>query len=245
MRNEMWLVIHIPKTAGTSLRWALEKQFGQSQVVRDYGPASKHSSEIVQKYLFEELQSSASAELIKEMSDRGSKVLTGHFPLKRYARFFEPKNIITFVRNPLVRTCSEYLHTTNNETFEGSLSEFIQRPGHQNLQTRFLEGISEKSLIGITEKYHESLKLINAATQWNILTRKKNIGRGGGGRKLAGNLSTHELDLFYRMNQNDLELYQKAKQRFDTFKIPSSKGERFLNLFKHSLHSTFHHGELL
>ena len=45
----------------------------------------------------------------------------------------------------------------------------------------------------------ESLMLINAATNWNISTRKKNVGRHGGGKTLAEKLSAHDLDLFYTM----------------------------------------------
>ena len=33
----MWLVVHIPKTGGTSFRWALEKYFGESKVIDEDG----------------------------------------------------------------------------------------------------------------------------------------------------------------------------------------------------------------
>ena len=218
----MWLVIHIPKTAGTSFRWALEKQFGQSQVVRDYGPASKHTSEIVRKHLYEENQSTRPAELIKAMSGVGSKILIGHVPLQKYANYFKPENIITFVRDPLVRTCSEYLHRVNNRTFEGSLYKFLQQPGFQNQQSRLLKGVSRQSFIGIAENYSDCLTRINSANHWELSPRKKNVGRHGGGRKLAESLSVQELDLFYKTNQNDLELYQESKQCFDDIEVPTS-----------------------
>ena len=115
----------------------------------------------------------------------------------------------------MIRTCSEYVHRINNRTFEGSFTDFLQKPVNQNLQSRFLNGISERSFIGIAEQYRTSLKLINATTQWRLLYRRKNVGYGGGGQKLAEKLTTQELDLFYKLNQKDIKIYEEAKQRFN------------------------------
>ena len=210
----MWLVVHTPKTAGTSLRWALEKYFGKSNIIRDYGPNSNVTADIVREHLYSSDESKGPESLVAGISSEKKKVLIGHFPLQRYAGFFEAQNIITFVRDPLVRTCSEYLHRIKDKSFTSSFSEFSQRPAYQNLQSRFLQGVSEDSFIGITEKYSESLQHINHIAQWNLLTRKKNLGRRGGGQKFAEKLSVHESDLFYKMNAEDVGLYRFATQRF-------------------------------
>lgn len=228
----MWLVIHIPKAAGTSFRWSLEKHFGKSKVIRDYGPQSSATTKVVREHLYSEDDSKDTETLVKEISASPARILVGHFPLERYAKFFEPERVITFVREPLVRTCSEYLHRTNNRTFEGSLTDFLHRPGYQNLQTRFLKGVSKLSFIGLAEKYDDSLKLINAATGWKISNSIKNIGQQGGGRRLAETLSPGEMDLFYKTNQKDLELYGAMKQRFETFKIPDSTSKGIMSFFK-------------
>lgn len=214
--TDMWLVVHTPKTAGTSLRWALEKHFGKSQVILDYGPHSDVTSDVVRKHLYNEDDSKGPQSLVEEISNNGNKVLVGHFPLQRYGNCFEAKNIITFVRDPLVRTCSEYLHRTNNKTFTGTFSEFVKRPGYRNLQSRFLKGSSEDVFIGVTEYYAESLQRINRMTSWNLKTGKKNMGRRGGGQKFVEKLSEHERHLFYRMNKQDEALYQLAIRRFAT-----------------------------
>ena len=210
----MWLVVHTPKTAGTSLRWALEKYFGKSNIIRDYGPHSNVTADIVREHLYGGDELKGPESLVAEISSQKKKVLIGHFPLQRYAGCFEAQNIITFVRDPLVRMCSEYLHRIKDKSFAGSFSEFLQRPAYQNLQSRFLQGVSEGTFIGITEKYSESLQHINHIAQWNLSTRKKNVGRRGGGRRFAEKLSVQESDLFYRMNAKDLELYRFATQRF-------------------------------
>ena len=210
----MWLVVHTPKTAGTSLRWALEKYLGSSNVVRDYGPHSHVTDDVVREYLYsgDELKNAKS--LVKKLVDDQQEILIGHFPLKKYADLFVATKIITFVRDPLVRMCSEYLHRVKDKTFTRSFSEFLERPGYQNQLSRFLEGVSEETFIGITEKYLESLKHINHIAQWSLSTRKKNVGRRGGGQRFAEKLSVQEMDLFYKMNAEDVELYQGATQRF-------------------------------
>lgn len=208
------MVVHTPKTAGTSLRWALEKYLGCSNVVRDYGPHSHVTDDIVREHLYsgDELKNPKS--LVKKLVDDKQEILIGHFPLQKYTDSFAASKIITFVRDPLVRMCSEYLHRIKDKTFTGSFSEFLKRPGYQNQQSRFLQGVSEDTFIGITEKYPESLQHINQIAQWSLTTRKKNVGRRGGGQKFAEKLSIQEMDLFYKMNAQDVELYQVAIQRF-------------------------------
>ena len=214
--NDTWLVVHTPKTAGTSLRWALEKYFGKLKVIRDYGPRSPVTSDVVRRYLYSGDESKKLEDLVTKIKKEKKSILIGHFPLQKYTNFFEARKIITFVREPLVRMCSEYLHRRKNGTFTGTFLEFLQRPGYQNMQSRFLTDISEETFVGVTEKYNLSLQHINHISGWNLSTRKKNVGRRGGGGKFARNLSVRELDLFYKMNAEDVELYQFATQRFAT-----------------------------
>ena len=212
--DELWLVVHTPKTAGTSFRWALEKHFGKPNVIRDYGPHSPVTSDVVSRHLYNGEEPQNPGGLVTELSNGGSRVLIGHFPLLRYASFFKQERIITFVRDPLIRMCSEYLHRTKDGSFTGTFAEFLQRPGYQNMQSKLLSGISAGTFIGITEHYPKCLQFINRATGWKLSMRKKNVGRRGGGDKFAKNLSAHELNMFYKMNAEDVELYRYATRRF-------------------------------
>lgn len=228
--SDIWLVIHIPKTAGTSFRWALEKRFGKHQVVRDYGPEANATSPLVLDHLYNSDRTvDGRSALIETMKNGSGKIIIGHFPLEKYAMFFEPERIIAFVRDPLVRTCSEYLHRVRHGMFEGSLSEFFQIPAFQNQQARLLRGLSKQSFIGLTERYNDALKRINAANSWNLPKLKKNIGRKGGGRKLAESLATPELDYFYKVNQQDMDLYEASRLRFESTETPG-KRTGFLDL---------------
>jgi len=213
----MWLFVHTPKTAGTSLRWALDKYFGKQNVVCDYGPQGDATSDIVREHLYSEDDLKGPATLVAAIANQNKKILTGHFRLQKYADNFEAQNIITFIREPLVRMCSEYLHRKNNKTFIGTFSDFVRKPGFQNTQSRYLGGISKQSFIGVTEQYGESLQQLNHLAHWKLSTRKKNVGWRGGGRKFAESLSKQESDLFYRMNAEDVALYQSVTRRFTTF----------------------------
>ena len=233
--GDMWLVVHTPKTAGTSFRWALEKHFGKSNIVRDYGPQAGATSDVVREHLYSGDESKNPGTLVAEISDQKKWILIGHFYLPKYVDSFEAQNIIAFVRDPLVRMCSEYLHRLKNETFSGTFSEFVQKPGYQNMQSQFLSGISDDSFVGITEQYRESLRYINHYTQWNLSRLKKNVGRRGGGQRLAKHLSEEELELFYKINMDDVVLYKSAKRRFAALGDLGSTNLRFFNWNKHNL----------
>ena len=231
-KKGLCLVVHVPKAAGTSFRWSLEKYFGEAQVVRDYGPHSEGTSEVVRDCLYGGEASKGPEVLVDRIRRSQARILIGHFPLKKYAEFFAPEDIITFVRNPLIRLCSEYLHRTNNQSFEGTISEFMHRPGSQSLQTRFLTGLSADSFIGVTEKYKESLRRINTANDWKLSSGKKNVGRKGGGKAFAENLSENELDIFYRLNQEDLQLYEEITQRFESLDTSRTGAGSLINWLK-------------
>ena len=227
--SDMWLVVHVPKTAGTSFRQALEKHFGPTRVIRDYGKNAEATTEVVREHLYNDADSKSLDELIEVISNSPAKVLVGHFPVRKYARFFQEKNILTFVRDPLVRTCSEYLHRSRNASYKRSFSDFVAESSIRNIQSRFLQGVPDGSFIGVTEKYRESLAYINDSFQMRLTAMRRNVDKKGGGHRFAENLSRGELELFGELNKNDLALYKRATQRFDALDIPETLGLRFIN----------------
>lgn len=220
--TDLWLAVHIPKSGGTSFRISLEKYFGKSRVIRDYGPKARETSKIVRKFIYAYDGPNGADKMLEAIGESTAKVLIGHFPLNKYARFFDPGRVITFVRDPLIRTCSEYVHRVGNRTFEGTLQEFFRKPDFRNQQSFMLEGMSDRAFVGLTENYADSLKRINAFNHWNLAVRKRNVGRKGGGQKLAESLSEQDLELFYKMNGKELDFYQDMRQRFEGWETPEA-----------------------
>jgi len=226
LTSDMLLVVHVPKTAGTSFRRALEKSFGEKDVIRDYGVNANATTDAVRSHLYSDANVSPEA-LVRSLSDGGAKVLIGHFPVKKYLSYFEPNNIIAFVRDPLERACSEYLHLVRHRAYVGSFDEFIKKGNIINLQSRLLQNIPKEAIIGITEHYTESLIYLNAVMGLGLRELKANTDKLGGGSEFAKKLSQSQLNQFYKLNQKDIDLYEKCSSRFSAREIPEVKKSRF------------------
>ena len=224
----MLLVVHVPKTAGTSLRRALDKTFGVEYVIRDYGGHEKATSDIVRSHLYSNEMSDTTS-LMRSMSRTEAKVLIGHFPAKKYASFFKPEHVIVFVRDPLERACSEFLHWVRHHSYQATFEQFIQQKDISNIQSKLLRAIPEQAIIGITERYAESLRYINYVLGIGLKELKKNTGKSGGGREFASKLSQAQLDLFYELNRKDIEFYDGCLQQFSLLDIPEAPKPRFYN----------------
>lgn len=211
----MLLVVHIPKTAGTSLRLALQQSFGLARVARDYGPQSDFTTDAVRRHMYQNPTKSSARGLVSELRNSGYAALVGHFPYSRYGRFFEGERVIAFVREPLERTCSEYLHKTGNGTFQGTFEEFIQLSPQQNLQSRFLHGHSGEMFLGLTEHYRSSMQSLNERFESRLKTRKVNVGTSGGGARHMESLPGELTRRFYELNSKDLELYESLTKKME------------------------------
>ncbi len=224
--SDMLLVVHVPKTAGTSLRRALDKTFGVQYVIRDYGGHEKTTSDIVRSHLYSnEIPNTES--LMRSMLKADAKVLIGHFPAKKYVSFFKPEHVIVFVRDPLERACSEFLHWVRHHSYESTFEQFIQQKDIANIQSKLLHAIPKQAIIGITERYAESLQYINCVLGIGLKELKKNVDKSGGGSEFASKLSQAQLDLFYELNQRDVELYDSCSQRFCSLEIPEAPNFHF------------------
>lgn len=151
MSSGPWLFCHLPKTAGTSFRAALEAGLGEEHILRDYGPRSAFTTP--------ELQ----ARLQQAPAERDWTVLGGHFDLSRYARNFRPEQVLTFVRRPLQQLVSHWEHHRRHQDYTGSLEDFAQQRSGAGLQSRMLGGMPVQllGLVGLTEEWEQSLALFN------------------------------------------------------------------------------------
>ena len=132
------LFLHIPKTAGTSLRYSMEARLGRGRILNDYGRESSATSVEIKEGIYENSSPSRLEDLMSHAFSGEKIALAGHFRLSRYARFFAPERTIAVVRDPLQRAASEYLHKIRSKECECSFAEFFAMEEMTNRQAKLL-----------------------------------------------------------------------------------------------------------
>jgi len=220
MNNFPLFFIHIPKTAGSSFRVAAEQYFGSDATYFDYGQGSKETHPDILKYEYELKDRYLAAKCIKN----NAKFLSGHVIYPKYAPFFQPKSVVTFVREPAQQIRSHFEHFSRLHGYKGSFKDFIKENRFANMQSKALNGVWNDAIgfIGITERYSESITLFNQyySTDIKVLDINKNTAKPSG----AYMFSEDEISLIRKMNPQDFALYDYALKRFDLHKGLLSKG---------------------
>lgn len=215
------MFMHIPKTAGTTLRRVIQKKY-QSSELMEFFPKNINS---------------ISKEKLNEV-----KYVYGHNPFGFHTYFSRPFTYITILRDPIDRIISEYYYLVeqpmhdvyiskqiqeknmNLEDYVTSLDEKIQLRT-MNMQTRYASGVDspkyvdlEKakenlnkyfSVVGITEMFDESLYFIMKETgRGGVSYQKTNITKR---RPKKDDLPKGLIDKIKNTNQLDIELYEWAK----------------------------------
>lgn len=202
--------IHIPKTAGSSFRKAALDYFGKSNTVFDYGARSDETHPDILKFDYKNKNRYAAASKVLKKA----KFLSGHVPYAKYGPFIYPQNIVTFLRSPDQQVKSHYEHYKRHHGYTGSFVEFVQEKRFANLQSRLLKGIDPEAigLIGLTEKYDESIALLNS--QQKISIQSIAINQNSQKESDSYVFSDEEKSLIQEHNQEDFALYEYAVKRF-------------------------------
>ena len=222
---EFILFVHIPKTAGTSFRIGLIETLGEKAVMKDYGEVSPETSPLITKILYNGKPDMG--ELWKTLNNGPYKVLSGHFSARKFP-FANQCRVITFVREPLARAVSEYFHEMRYNHLTLGIEEYLLNEERTNIQYDLLKGIGEGSIIGVSERFLDTVKLIFFQTGiWTPYLRE-NINphrkKASATVKLVSNTCRER---FYRLNAKDLELYQKAVRTLDeSLSAPVSANKR-------------------
>ncbi len=211
------IFVHIPKTAGSTVRSILRKQYDENEIC--FG----NNEEVTSR-----LQTMCEKDLEK------IKCFHGHFHygIHQYLSN-KPYVYYTMLRDPIEHVISEYfyvLRKPNNFAYEKvkdmSFEEFICteefKDRTSNRQTFFISGGQENnlflakenlekfSIIGITEMFDESLFLIGKELGWkDISYRKKNVTKK---RPQIDEFPKHVKEIIEENNQFDMELYRYAKE---------------------------------
>jgi hypothetical protein len=240
--SPVFVFVHIPKTAGTTLRTILNMNEPGSRS-RSLGNVFKGGGGL-SKAPVEGMRAGRGPEL-KE----GVRILRGHFPLgiREYLPNYVPKRkelrCFTFLREPTDRTLSHYFAIRESGGAyrlpplppEATLDDALAAGYvHDNLHTRMLCGdpepfgeVTEEMLeaakrnlreelvfFGLTERFDESLVLAKRRLGLRgILYRSS--GRVNPGRPRGDQVPAELRRAAERCNRYDIELYRYAQELFE------------------------------
>ena len=232
------MFLHVPKTAGTTLRATLRFKYpGATVSVHDLDDVAEAMAKIPIE------------------TRRSARVITGHLLYGVHRYIPQECDYVTVLRHPVARAVSEYHyirshpgHRFHTELVDGdlSLTEFVEHPRGvmDNLQTRMMaalavgerrvgelvrrgsggefertelgeraleeaKGVLEHFLVvGLTERFDESFILIRRALGWKL---PMYASRRVTDRPASAKPHTAiELDVVRALNQLDVELYDHA-----------------------------------
>lgn len=204
----LMVLLHVPKTAGTSLRIGLESIFDRSAIAYDYGPTEKLTSGFIK----ENLQNISL--VAKTLEQKKCRLLVGHFHIKKYLPILKPEQFIVFFRNPVERVVSDYKHFVRLHDYKKTLMAFASEKQFRNRQSEFLQGVELPQLgfVGISECYEESIERLNEKynLQVPILVANNNRTNLGESHKITSEERKH----IESMNADDIQLYNAAVRLF-------------------------------
>lgn len=224
MQDDRALIfIHIPKTAGSTLRPIMDRHYPRPVIYKlDFLPRD------LDAFL-----------RLPEQPRSRIRVLQGHFPFGLHRHLSVPADYLTILRDPVNRIISMYYwihgneeHVLNTLVRSMSLRDFADSgfeitANHQttlisglpaNSDTRALE-VAKKNLqgeitaFGLNERFDESLLLFKQRLGWkHVFYSRRNVTRS---RPRRSEVPASILEVIEKHNSLDLELYEFARQTFD------------------------------
>lgn len=228
MNKKHLLFVHIPKTAGTSFRKACQKYFGEEDTFYDYGRNSVETSKEILDCVYDQKDL---YKLYQKFEKHENMFLSGHFPTKKYMHLFQTLDVITFVREPVSQVLSHYKHFKTHYGYEKSFHDFIKEDRFKNVQSRYLNAtpLEFYGFIGLTERYNESLEMINDCYGIKLEELKTNIHQDKD--FIVDSLDDETIELIKKENIKDIQLYEKAKKLFTKREKDFREKKPYVNLW--------------
>ncbi len=227
--QDLTFFMHIQKTAGTSLRMMLYKQFDQAAIWPNKADLSENGG----KY--------PHVQVLKDLSkDRklNTNLIMGHFPLWAIRHMPVRPKVITFLRQPQSQMISLAYHLYSQEEYKTDISllEIIADIINHNPQTYFFlpahipttkitqesfelacRNLESCDFVGIQERFKEGIEILEKKFGWSMGRQlTKNKGK-------SPKISNEIIQLIDQKTYWDRKLYTVACQKFETLRSGDNK----------------------
>lgn len=201
-KNNNYFFVHIPKTAGTSFRSALEDN-DNIKMLYDYGKGVPESTDELVDKDFKNITYD------NEIFDKDKyNFICGHVSYNKYGHCISDKHLVTILRNPVERVVSEFQHRQRGVHVYNSFIDYCSAPYERNKQYRMLKNIEsiENALIGLTSHYNIFVDIFNEETNLNI--QKISVNNAPESDKINRySIPPHEIREAYEYNKMDLKFF--------------------------------------
>lgn len=209
--------LHLPKTGGTSIRYAAHEIFPKNKIFMLYGKDSSTTHPYANDIMYyrggmkigDQLQMISDYLMQNEIGFYSSHMSAAYLPC------FDPERAFTLVREPTEQVLSYYVFQKKHGRTQQSLEAFIEDPRNQNVQTQAF-GCAEMdrlALVGILEAYEAFVERLNRRFGLAFKVAHKNA-RGLASR-LTGPKPSPALRAYVeRLNASDMDLYERAVARW-------------------------------
>ncbi|MBI3884806.1 MAG: sulfotransferase family 2 domain-containing protein [Opitutae bacterium] len=206
--STMILSVHIPKTAGVSVRNILKEHFGAGFVLYYWEPTDAYGR------------------VLPAVPD-SAECVHGHFPADQFAGRFPEARLVTWVRDPVERVASSYYYRLRHPDWRHpvcrelhakklSLADYAALPLVRNEMVRFFGGKQPADFffIGVMEEFARSLARMSSLL--GLPAAPERHDNGNPDKKT----SRYEIDPGVRreieeLNEGDAELYGRCLDQAD------------------------------
>jgi len=230
--KKYYFFIHIPKTAGSSFRNMLYKQFPQDVIYPNLKDIQANKGRYPHRRAVVETLEGA----------RDVQFLMGHYPFFLGKKLPESPECIVFLRDPVERAISNLYHLQrHNPRFKNTSARVMIEGANwqiNNVQVRYMgdwhfrlnklytadtelgakalirakKNLDTCAFVGFTEHFDASLAALQQKFNWNlgkILTKNTTP-------KKQEPIPDDLREKLVTLNQLDIELYQYAKKKFES-----------------------------
>ena len=228
--------VHIPKTAGTSMRNMLSAALPSATKIFEYGAdtatlmpaqqtnvgamdgganAATGSGDIIDAFA-SDIRTPEKIAALRGEAPRGQRFLvSSHWPIRHWTCAFHPASVVTFLRDPVDRVASSYRMQVRQKSFTGSFAEFYESEDQINVQCRKLKGVDLQHLgfVGLVEFMPDMLKALSKHLGTELRMRHDN----GAGRSPRPRIDAAIRSRILALNEDDVCLYGHVVANLDYF----------------------------